>query len=242
MLKDRLQVARELIQEKEFAAARAVLETIEYDETAQKWLAKLPTPPASPEARRMQNGRRYLTPLLILIVGIVIGTLIDTTPSRPQVAAAPTPRATDTPAASPTAGPSPTITETPTPTLTLTPTITPSPTVTPTATATNAPTLTPVPLIFSDTSASVVGPVTIEAGTYRVTFTTNGFGSVQLTVSSGECAPTSGLGSLTGLLFNMMSGDAASGAEALFKSEGCVVLMELSNITEAWTLKFEKIG
>ncbi|MBK8032227.1 MAG: hypothetical protein IPK17_22665 [Chloroflexi bacterium] len=60
MSQTKLQAARELIQEKQYAAARAVLETLPTDPAAKQWLAKLnqiapaypAPPPISHEAER----------------------------------------------------------------------------------------------------------------------------------------------------------------------------------------------
>ena len=85
---------------------------------------------------------------------------------------------------------------------------------------------------------AVIGPVTIPAGMYRAVATTPGYLAVRITVIEGECR-----GSSAGSLFNLGRGDAADGAEALFTSEegGCTALLELSNLTDAWQLAFERL-
>lgn len=227
MSKNKLQTARELIQEKEFSAARAVLETIAYDETAENWLQRLP-----PEEKKPQ-GRRWL-PIATLAVGMACGLITGlgigaSTPRQPSTA--PLAAVATTAAVTNTAGPTPTITET-TP-----PSATPEPSVTP------EPSATPAPLIFDSATyglIAVIGPVEIPEGVYRAEAVTGGFIIVHINPVEGECG--AGTSFLTTGLFSLSKGEATTGAEAIFTSRGCSVLMEVSNTQEAWTLSFEKVN
>ena len=233
MSKAKLAAARELIEDQDYDAARAVLETMPTDDRAQRWLEKLP---------KGKRKRRFSLSgcLVVILLGVVIFALIvQINQTRDVLSDAALAANADLRAAgviggadvTDTPGPSPTITETSTPTLTLTPSLTPTPTTAPTATATIA------PLIFSGNEATVLGPMAIPAGLYRVTVTTNGYASVKLAVSSGECG--SGTSFLNNLVLLVARGQAANGAEAIFTSRGCVTLIEVSNVQGPWTLSFE---
>lgn len=221
MSKAKLVASKELIAERHYDAARAVLETIDEDEIAKRLLKQIP------QARSNRINLRSCSTLVgVLLGGIVIGTLIGNSSAVPTSVFVPT--------ITETLGPSPTITDTPFPT--------PTPTVTlaPTNTATVAPTETPTPLVFNGTGSTVIGPVNIPVGLYRATFTTGGFGAVTITTSEGECGAGSGF--LTPGLFNEMAGEATNGAEAVFTSRGCRALIEVSNVQEPWTLVFEAVN
>jgi hypothetical protein len=91
-------------------------------------------------------------------------------------------------------------------------------------------------LSFEGTTAKVIGPFELEAGLYRVTADTEGFFIADLNVIDGSCeAGVMGM-------FLLMNGDASGGAETLVESEGCTTLVTLDNITDPWTLTFERIG
>jgi hypothetical protein len=85
---------------------------------------------------------------------------------------------------------------------------------------------------FEGKGARVLGPLDFEKGYYKVTVTTAGFFISKLNVVSGKCE---------GADFNIFSGGANEGTETLLKSEGCKVLIELSNISKPWKLIFEPI-
>lgn len=135
MFRDRFDIARQLIIEKHFQAARELLKTID-DPKAQQWLAKLEQ--VQPEDRRHSHTRNYvliggLCGLLCLLLGIVIGfALFAQEETGPQLAAA---ERTHTPASSGTV--TPTRSPTPTPSRTAMPTRTQYPT--PTAGITSTP-------------------------------------------------------------------------------------------------------
>ena len=76
-------------------------------------------------------------------------------------------------------------------------------------------------------------PVDLPAGTYRVHFTTEGFGAVKLYNMQGE---------LDSLLFNLAPGEASDGASTLFRSSGDRVMLEFSNISESYVLVFESLN
>lgn len=97
-------------------------------------------------------------------------------------------------------------------------------------------------LSFSGDSETVVGPQYIPEGVYRVKVATDGFFIMEATVLEGECE-----GSSFGALFNLFSTDTAGGetdrvSEAIFTSEGCEVLWEISNVLMGgYEVTFEKV-
>jgi hypothetical protein len=87
-----------------------------------------------------------------------------------------------------------------------------------------------------DGSQPVIGPIILEEGVYRVTFTTDGYGSISGTVLEGDCERE------IRLIFNESEGDASDGSQAVLDIEGdCEVLLELDNITDDWTLTIESL-
>lgn len=88
----------------------------------------------------------------------------------------------------------------------------------------------------------MIGPIDIAAGTYRATATTAGFIIVQVNPTAGECGVAMGLIGYSPGLFIISQGQAANGAEAIFTSESCTALIEVSNVQGPWTLTFEKVG
>jgi hypothetical protein len=95
-------------------------------------------------------------------------------------------------------------------------------------------------LTFEDTAAKALGPVELPEGTYRATATTDGFMTVEFTVLDGECGET--LGDLVMPVFTLFQDQATTGAETIVPSDGCSVLIEVSNVTAPWTLTFERLG
>lgn len=87
---------------------------------------------------------------------------------------------------------------------------------------------------FEDSQATVIGPLDIPAGIYKTTVTTDGYFILRLTVLEGEC-------DFSGLGFILSEGDAVDGADAIFESEDCRVVLETSNVTADWTLQFEPL-
>lgn len=76
-------------------------------------------------------------------------------------------------------------------------------------------------------------PLDLPAGTYRVHFTTEGFGTVTLYDMQGE--------RISGL-FNLFAGEASGGASTLFRSSGERMMVEFSNISESYVLVFESLN
>jgi hypothetical protein len=83
----------------------------------------------------------------------------------------------------------------------------------------------------------VIGPVEFPEGLYRVTFTTEGYGVVELEFLEGECEPSL----YSDTLFINNAGESSDGAQATLNSSGCEVLILLSRTNEPWTLEFEKL-
>lgn len=85
MSKVKLAAARELIEEKQTAAARAVLEAMPDDETAQKWLKRLPA------GQKVQSRGKWWVLPAIAFVAFIFGVAIGGTGRKPaEVAALPT--------------------------------------------------------------------------------------------------------------------------------------------------------
>jgi hypothetical protein len=83
--------------------------------------------------------------------------------------------------------------------------------------------------------APLIGPVQFEDGRYKVTAETEGYMIVRVIAASGNCEPRSSL-------FNLSSGQASEGAQALLTAEECVGFITIDNVTEDWTLTFEPIN
>lgn len=90
-------------------------------------------------------------------------------------------------------------------------------------------------LDFEGTAEIVTDSVYIPAGIYRVTVTTEGYFIMHETVLSGSCK-------FSRLGLNVSAGDATQGAQALFNSDGCTLLWEISNVTAPYTVSFEKMN
>lgn len=87
-----------------------------------------------------------------------------------------------------------------------------------------------------DGSQPVLGPMILEEGVYRVTLTTDGFVTVKGTELDGSCERD------IDLLYNEFEGDAADGSQVVLDlDDDCEVLLEFSNITDDWTMTFEKL-
>ncbi len=137
MSQEKLDAARQLIQQQQYKEARAILQKIDHPQ-AKEWIARIDQilPPAPPRSR---------TPMLVLgalgLVAVIafVGVLLYT--QRAQIPALAALGATSTPSDTPTI--------TLTPTDTLTPTITDTPTVTPTEGPTDTPAPTDTPTITS---------------------------------------------------------------------------------------------
>lgn len=80
---------------------------------------------------------------------------------------------------------------------------------------------------------AVIGPIEIPAGIYRATATTDAYFILHVIIVDGDCDD--------GSLFNFTEGEGVDGAESVFRSETCSVLLETDNTDEPWTLQFELI-
>ncbi len=88
--------------------------------------------------------------------------------------------------------------------------------------------------VFEGSSGkSLTDPFVLPEGTYRVHFTTEGFGAVKVVLLEKDSWD---------LLFNLSPGEASEGASALYRSRGETTIVELSNISEPYKLVFEKLG
>jgi hypothetical protein len=91
-------------------------------------------------------------------------------------------------------------------------------------------------LSFQGSDNTVLGPIEIPDGTYRVTVTTDGYFIADVQVVSGNCGDSLGLS-----LFILSSGDANAGAETVFNSSGCSALIAVDNVTEPWKIVFQNL-
>ena len=96
-------------------------------------------------------------------------------------------------------------------------------------------------LLFEGTDGEVIGPIDIPEGLYRATATTEEGIIIQIVTLDGECGQGSG-SRLSEALFIESGGQANEGAETVFTSNNCNVLLEVSNVRAPWTLTFEKIA
>lgn len=105
MSKAKLEAAHELIKEKKYAEARAILRTLQTDPTAQRWLAKLDE--IAPERRRSYLPFVALGCSAIILIAAVLAVLaILANQRQPQPAAQAALPPTISPASVPTATPS----------------------------------------------------------------------------------------------------------------------------------------
>ncbi len=87
-----------------------------------------------------------------------------------------------------------------------------------------------------DGQLAVIGPVSIGPGIYLATAVTDGALVVETELDTGICGPQA-----DGPLFALEAGEASNGAETLFISEGCTVLISTAETDEPWTLDIERI-
>jgi len=87
----------------------------------------------------------------------------------------------------------------------------------------------------ADGQSPVLGPITLEAGIWISTVETDGYLIADATIIEGTCEW--GFGGL----YNLMQGQAVGGAQQVIQSEGCTILVEISNTRDPWTLTFESV-
>lgn len=95
-------------------------------------------------------------------------------------------------------------------------------------------------LRFEGEAAKVIAPVNFPAGIYRAIVTTDGYFIAAVTATDGECG--AGTSYLSSSLFLITEGQANNGSEAVFSSEGCDAILEISNVRQPWTLEFERLS
>lgn len=228
----KLTAAKELMQSDQYDAARAVLETIPFDPTARQWLTWMDENVPSKRKAKPRGGwglwrviafvlvcsfcsfiggfGAAMTPTARSAQATTVGGNSTTIPTWTPVPRTDAPRSTDEPTDEPTN------------------------TIAPTVESTTAP-LEPITFDSSTEGLqAVIGPVDIPSGVYKVTATTAGFIAVTVETVSGTCS-TNDLGDS---LFNLVGGGATDGAETLFGSDDCRVLLQVSNTTEPWMLEF----
>jgi hypothetical protein len=92
--------------------------------------------------------------------------------------------------------------------------------------------------VFEGKKQTVLGPIEFPAGVYKAVAKTTGNMFAILTPTDGECGQGPGHSSN---LFLISEGDATDGAETVFSSNGCTVLIEVSEIQADWSLSFERV-
>jgi hypothetical protein len=86
---------------------------------------------------------------------------------------------------------------------------------------------------FPGQANMLTDPFVLPAGVYRVHFTTEGFGAVEVIVLDGSDSDK--------LLFNLAPGDASEGASTVYRSHGSRIMIQFSNISAPYKLVFERI-
>lgn len=86
-------------------------------------------------------------------------------------------------------------------------------------------------------NSTVIGPVIFPVGIYTVTATTPGYMTVRIEEIAGGCG-------IIPLSMIISEGNAANGAQEVMRveDEPCNALLQISNLTEAWTLQFSFIA
>lgn len=88
--------------------------------------------------------------------------------------------------------------------------------------------------VFEGSSGKrLTDPFTLPEGTYRVHFTTGGFGQVRVMPVKEDSWE---------MLFNLSPGEASNGASSVYRSGGEEVMIQFSNISEPYKLVLEKLG
>jgi len=87
--------------------------------------------------------------------------------------------------------------------------------------------------LFSGHANMLTDPFVLPAGVYRVHFTTEGFGAVEIIVLDGSDSKK--------LLFNFAPGDASEGASTFYRAQGSWIMVQFSNISAPYKLVFERI-
>ena len=94
-------------------------------------------------------------------------------------------------------------------------------------------------LSFEGNSEKVFGPMIIPEGIYRLSAKTDGFFTLDFEILDGDCE---GPESYTQNIFALFQSDTPGRvSEAVFKSSGCDVLWETSNITQDYSVNLEKL-
>jgi hypothetical protein len=86
---------------------------------------------------------------------------------------------------------------------------------------------------FPGQADMLTDPFVLPAGVYRVHFTTEGFGAVEVIVLDGSDRDK--------LLFNLAPGDASEDASTVYRSHRSRIMIQFSNISAPYMLLFERI-
>jgi len=88
-------------------------------------------------------------------------------------------------------------------------------------------------LFFSGQANMLTDPFVLPEGVYRVHFTTEGSGAVEIIVLDGTDSEE--------FLFNAFGGSASKGASTFYRSRGSRIMVQFSNIYAPYKLVFERI-
>ena len=84
----------------------------------------------------------------------------------------------------------------------------------------------------------VLGPLFLSAGVHIFTATTDGYIIVSPTSLSGDCGSD-----LRYSIFSLSDGEGSDGAQSVVNAESdCNVLLEISNVSEEWTLDIRQVS
>jgi hypothetical protein len=94
-------------------------------------------------------------------------------------------------------------------------------------------------LDFEGTANTVSDPVEIPAGLWRVTITTEGYIILSVMVLDGTCEAQGIYGADT--LASLSRGQGVDGSDVLFMSEGCTAIWQTQNVTDPYTVTFQRM-
>lgn len=97
-------------------------------------------------------------------------------------------------------------------------------------------------LVFKDKKQTVVGPIEIPKGLYKLKLETKSTGYIGVEASSisGECG--GGISGSETLLFNVGGANFPGEGEIVFQSSGCNLLIQVNIADAPWTLSFERLS
>lgn len=89
----------------------------------------------------------------------------------------------------------------------------------------------------ADGSQPVLGPIVLGDGVYKVNLDTAGYFQAFIETLDGTCETQRG----RDVLFNLSRGQGVN-SSAILRASNCTMLLALDNVSEVWTLNFEKVS